>query len=152
MKEIETYYELLEFAISREVQANRFYLTLAELVENPQIRKTLEDLAQEELEHKALLEIEVMKRGRTVDTEQKAADFHVPDDNVDPDLMLDMEYKEMLQLAIAKEDVSFRLYIDLVALAKEQESKEVLYALAEEEAKHKLRFKTEYDNLLKQNP
>ncbi len=150
MKEIQTDCELLTFAISREVQANRFFLTLAQRVENPQIRKTLEDLAQEELEHKALLEMEIVKKGKAVNTEQKAADFHVPDDNVDPDLMLDMDYREMLQLSIAKEDVSFRLYIDFIAQTKDQELKEVLYALAEEEAKHKLRFKVEYDNLLKQ--
>jgi rubrerythrin len=152
MKDIQTECDMLALAISREVQANRLYLTLAQRVENPQIRRTLEDFAGEELEHKALLEMEIMKKGRTVNTEQKAAEFYVPDDNVDPDLRLDMNSREMLQLAIAKEDVSLRLYIDFIPQTKDQELKEVLYALIEEEAKHKLRFKTEYDNLLKQNP
>ena len=43
--------EILEFAIAREIEANRFYLALAERVANPEIRKVFEDLAAEELEH-----------------------------------------------------------------------------------------------------
>ena len=55
----------------------------------------------------------------------------------------------MLLLAIEKEDASFRTYVNLVANAGDEQTQELLLALAEEEVKHKLRFETEYDILLK---
>jgi len=40
--------------------------------------------------------------------------------------------------------------VNLVASVLDEESREVLLAIAEEEVKHKLRFETEYDLLLKE--
>jgi rubrerythrin len=61
-----------------------------------------------------------------------------------------MDYKDMLMLGIEKEEASFRTYVNLAPSVHDQESREVLLALAQEEVKHKLRFETEYDMLLKQ--
>jgi len=55
----------------------------------------------------------------------------------------------MLLLAMEKEKASFRTYVNLVANARDEQTQELLLALAEEEVKHKLRFETEYDLLLK---
>ena len=143
--------EILEFAIAREVRANRFYLALASRVENPEMRKTFEDLAEEELEHKAKLELEVMKRGKVVAATQKTADLKIADDMTDDESLLDMTYKDMLILAIQKEDAAFRFYVNMAGRAKDQDSHEMLLSLAEEEVKHKLRFEIEYDLLLKEN-
>ncbi len=68
--------EILEMAVAREVDANRFYLALAERVENPRIRKVFEKLAAEELEHKAKIELEIMKTGRVVNEDRTPAGFH----------------------------------------------------------------------------
>ena len=48
-----------------------------------------------------------------------------------------------------KEEAAFRTYVHLVANVHDEESREVLLALAEEEVKHKLRFETEYNELFK---
>lgn len=48
-----------------------------------------------------------------------------------------------------KEEASFRTYVNLVVNARDVQTQELLLALAEEEVKHKLRFETEYDLLLK---
>ena len=58
--------EILEFAIAREIEANKLFLALAERVENDAIRRVLHDLAAEELEHKEKLELEMMKLGHVV--------------------------------------------------------------------------------------
>jgi len=140
--------EILEYAIARELDANRFYLALARRVVEPAMREVFEELADEELEHKAKLELEIIKTGRTLSQEDVAnltlnegADYGGP--------ALDMSYKEMLLMAIDKEEASFRTYINLLGTVRDSESREVILAIAQEEVKHKLRFETEYDLLLK---
>jgi len=141
--------EILEFAIGKEVEANRFYLALAERVANPEIRRVFEDLAEEELEHKGKLELEIMKTGEVVPAEEKVAipehDYIISHD----ESTLDMDYKDMLMLGMEKEEASFRTYVNLVPNVGDQEAREVLLALAEEEVRHKIRFETEYDMLRK---
>ena len=151
MIEPDDYYEVLELAIAKEVEAYNFYLALADRVKDRQISKAFKDLAKEELEHKAKLELEVMKTGRTIAVEQKLLRperEYILSDNDSP---LDMDYKDMLLLGIEKEEAAFRTYVNLVASVMDEESREVLLAIAEEEVKHKLRFETEYEILLKKS-
>lgn len=141
--------EILEFAIAREVEASNFYMALAERVASAEIRRIFEDLAEEELEHKAKLELEVMKTGKVLPVPEKVTipehDYIISDDQS----LLDMDYKDILMLGMEKEEASFRTYVNLVAQAKDVECSELLLALAEEEVKHKMRFETEYDLLLR---
>jgi len=142
--------EALEFAISREVDAYYFYLALAERVDSPEMRQVLEDFAREELEHKAKLELEVLKTGQILPLKQELPGPSRDDYIVsNTDSQLDMDYRDLLLLAIEKEEASFRTYVDLAATAHDQETREVLLAIAEEEVKHKYRFEIEYDMLLK---
>ncbi len=151
MLEPDDYYEVLELAIAKEIEAYNFYLALADRVKDRQISKAFKDLAEEELEHKAKLELEITKTGRTVAVERKLLrperEYILSDD----DSPLDMDYKDMLLLGIEKEEAAFRTYVNLVASVMDEESREVLLAIAEEEVKHKLRFETEYEILLKKS-
>jgi rubrerythrin len=147
MSKVNSDLEILEFAISREMEAYHFFLALSRRVENQKIRDMLEKLAEEELEHKERLELEMMKLGRTVTTEYQPprpdSDFILSDS----DLPLDLDYVDVLLLAIEKERASFRMYINLLPDIQDEESHELLLALAEEEVKHKVRFETEYNKL-----
>jgi rubrerythrin len=149
MAEVDTDIEVFEFAIAREVDANRFYLTLAQRIDNPEMRRVFEDLAKEELEHKAKLELELMKTGKVVSTNRESAEISVGQVWQNSGPKLDMDYKDMLLLGMEKEEASFRTYVTLIGTVHEQGSREVLLAIAEEEVKHKLRFELEYDMLLK---
>jgi len=150
MHQPDSYEEALEFAIDREIDANQFYLALAERVDSTEMRKVFEDLAQEELEHKAKLELELMKMGKTVeirqppDTPQRT---YIISDNQS---LLDMDYKDILMLGVEKEEAAFRTYVNLVPNAYDSESREVLMSLAQEEVRHKLRFQMELDIIMKQ--
>jgi len=150
MNPSDSYDEVLEFAIDREIDANQFYLALADRVDNMKMRKVFEELALEELEHKEKLELELMKMGNAVKIKQP------PDTPTktyiisNTQSLLDMDYKDILLLGIEKEEASFRIYVDLVANAYDSESREVLLSLAQEEVRHKLRFQTEYDLIMKQ--
>ena len=152
MGKVNSDYEILEFAISREVEAYYFFLALAGRVEDPKMRQVFEDLAAEELEHKAKLELEILKTGRTLPDESmppgRPESGYIMSDS---DLPLDIDYKDMLMLGIEKEAAAFRMFVNLIPTVQDEESREILLALAEEEIRHKLRFETEYDMLFKKS-
>lgn len=145
MSETNSIDEILEFAIAREVEAHQLYIYMTGRMKNPEMSQVCEDLAKEELEHKAKLELEVMKRGEVV------SDFNISDYMMDVGNEMDMDYQELLILAIKKEQISIDLYNALAAVVKDEESREVLLLLVEEETEHKRRFEVECDNLLKEN-
>jgi rubrerythrin len=141
--------EILELAISKEMESYHFYMALARHVDTAKMRDVFEELAQEELEHKAKLELEIIKMGKVAPDRHDPAgpdsDYILSSDEAP----LNIDYKDMLLLAMEKEEASFRTYVDLVARARNEQARELLLALAEEEVKHKLRFKKEYHLLLK---
>lgn len=141
MENISSIDEILEFAISREVEANQLYISMAKSIENPEMREVCEDLAKEELEHKAKLELELMKKGEVV------SDFNISNYVMDADNNMDMDYEQLLLFAIKKEQLSIDIYTDLAAIVKDKESRDTLLSLAEEETEHKQRFEIEYDRL-----
>ncbi|MHC4574602.1 MAG: ferritin family protein [Planctomycetota bacterium] len=153
MGEFDSIDEILEFAIAREVEANEFYQTLAGKVENPAMAELISEFAKDELGHKAKLELELMKRGTVVGEAERAReakeldDFSIGDYIVDTGEPLHMEYEDLLLLGMKKEKASFRLYMELAAIVKDEESRETLVSLAEEEARHKVQMEIDYDDL-----
>ena len=150
MGNLDSIEEILEYAISREVEAYYFCLALAGRVDTPKMRQVFEDMAAEELEHKAKLELEMIKMGKTLPARQMPSGRPESDYIMsDSDAPLDMDYADMLLLGMEKEEAAFRLYVNLIPNVHDEESREVLLALAQEEVRHKLRFETEYDMLRK---
>jgi rubrerythrin len=145
--------EILEFAISREVEAYYFFLALAERAESLQMQEVFRALAAEELEHKAKLDLELMKLGRPVTMGDQPMPPEGFRDDLDGQTRMDlgMSYKDMLLLGIEKEERSFRTYVNLLRQVDDEESREVLLAIAEEEVKHKLRFENEYNALMQKS-
>jgi len=142
--------EIFQFAISREIESYRFYDALAMRMSDPEKKKMFEDLAAEELKHKANLELELMKAGEIVDIINKDS-FDTGEYHIESNVEFDMEYKDILQLAIEKENTAFKLYAGLSGQVQDEASAETLLRLAEEEVKHKVRFEFEYENLLKRS-
>jgi rubrerythrin len=138
--------EILEMAVAREVDANRFYLALAARSKKPRIRKIFEQLAAEELEHKALLELEILKTGRVVNTHKTPLGLRYDQPDYTPH-DFEIDYKDILLVGIQKEEASVRLYTDLAGMTNDHDSKETLLALAREEAEHKLRFQAVFEHL-----
>jgi rubrerythrin len=123
--------EILEMAVAREMDAINFYTILADRAKNSVIRHMFEELAAEEVEHKEKLELEIMKTGRVVDTQRSPIGL-----NGDGP-------QDVLNMGIQKEDASFRLYMDMAGMVNDNDSRDMLIALAQEEAQHKLRFENE---------
>ena len=137
--------EALDFAIKNEEEAYAFYTELATQASNPTLRKTMEGFAEEEKGHKAKL-LEVKAGNKMISAESRVVDLKIGDYLVDAEASAHMSYQEALILAMKKEKAAFKLYTHLAASTDDPGLKDVFLALAQEEAKHKLRFEMEYDD------
>ena len=144
MGQFESVEEIIDFAIAGEVESRDFYMKLAERMENPAMQKVFENFAIEELGHR--LKLEAIQRGEILLVEEQVKSLDIADYVVDVEPRPDMDYTDALVLAMKKEKAAYRLYLDLAAMAEDEELTDMFLSLAQEEAKHKLRFEIEYDD------
>ena len=137
--------EILDFAIGKEEEAAQLYTRLGRQTEKSWMRQVFEEFAQEERGHKAKLE--AVKEGkRLLPAAGKVMDLKIADYVLDVEPSSDLDYQDALILAMKEEKAAFRLYSDLAAATDDEALRVTLLALAQEEAKHKLRFEIEYDD------
>jgi rubrerythrin len=142
--------DILNFAISEEQAAYEFYTRLAGQAPAPAMRATFESFANEELKHK--VKLEAIKVGGTLKpAEGHVVDLQIADYLVDVPASPILDYRGALVLAMKKEKAAFKLYSDIAASASDGNIRATFLALAQEEARHKLRFELEYDDLLAEN-
>ena len=148
MDKFDSFDRVLDYAIAREAEANQFYTDLAQKMKNPTMREVLEAFAREELGHKAKLE--AMRPGENIKAPRNVPDLRIADYTVDVEPGPDMDYQDALILAMKKEKAAFRLYLDLANQVEHEDLKALFLSMAQEEAKHKLRFEIEYDDFVMQ--
>ena len=137
--------EILDFAIGQEEQAAQFYTDLSNRMDRPWMSEIFKGFAQEEVGHKKkLLDIKAGKR--LVPAQAKVIDLKIGDYLVDVEPTADMDYQQALMIAMKKEKKAFKMYTDLAAATDDADVSAIFLALAQEEAKHKLRFEIEYDD------
>ena len=136
--------EILDFAIKNEEAAAKFYTDLAPKMDSASMRGVFEDFAREEERHKAKL-LGVKQSGSMEPATDKILDLKIGDYLVDADPGPETNYQEALILAMKQEKAAFKLYTDLAAATADPDLQSLLSGLAQEEAKHKLRFEVEYD-------
>jgi rubrerythrin len=142
--------EILDFAIEREEEAADFYSNLAGTAKQPAMREAFEQFAREERGHRAKL-MNVKAGKRLLSSSQKIDDLKIADYAVAEKPTERISYRDALVLAMKREKAAFRLYSDLASRTEDAEIRDLLLGLAQEEAKHKLRFEIEYDDALTQN-
>jgi rubrerythrin len=136
--------EVLKFAIRKEADAAAFYRMAADR-SNPGVQKTFEELAKEEEGHKKRLEkfdpakIEQMKVKETKGLGLAELMEDVPYSS-------DMNYADLLRMAIKNEEKSQQLYLSTSKMVKEPTLKKLLLVLAGEESTHKERLEKIYDS------
>ena len=145
MNEFGSVDELLDFAIKNEEKDFRFYTDLAGKSEKPNMRQVFKELAREEVGHKKKL-LGIKEGKLLMPIKQKVMDLKIADYLVDvePDPKK-LDYQGALILAMKNEKAAFKLYTDLAGTTDDEELAASLLALAQEEAKHKLKLEIEYD-------
>jgi len=151
MKEFESINDILDFAIASEQEAVEFYTGLSEQTSNDAMKKVFIQIANEEKGHKSRL-IRIKEKELFEFKEVKVIDLKIADYLVTSKPKPDMTYQDFLVVAMNKEKAAFKLYSDLAKIAPNNQLSEIFLSLAQEEAKHKLRFEVEYDdNVLRNN-
>ncbi len=136
--------EILDLAIGKEEEAVQLYTRLGRQTEKSWMRQVFEEFAGEERGHKAKLQ--AIKEGKLLlPAAEKVMDLKIADYVMDVEPGPDLDYQDALVLAMKEEKAAFRLYSDLAAATDDEALRVTLLALAQEEARHKLRFEIEYD-------
>ena len=137
--------EILDFAIGKEEEAAQLYTSLARQTKKSWMRQVFEEFASEELGHKAKL-LAIKQDKLLLPAAEKVMDLKIGDYLMDVEASSGLDYQDALILAMKEEKAAFRLYSDLAAATDDEALRATLLALAQEEARHKLRFEIEYDD------
>jgi rubrerythrin len=143
MEKFKSVDDILDFAIAREAEAIQLYSDLARKVDKPEMRTALEGFIREELEHKEKLETE--KAEGVVLKDEEVGNLGIAEYVEGGEARPDMSYKDLIVLAMKKENTSVKLYTDLAKISQDEKLRDMFLLLAQEEAEHKLRFELEYD-------
>jgi rubrerythrin len=143
--ELTTIEEILDYAISNEEKAAKLYYELADHVERPGMREAFLHFAKEEEGHKARL-LKIKEGEIPAVIEEKVANLGITETMDEPRVASNMTYQEALLFAMKAEKAAFVLYTKLAEATSDAGLQRVFRGLAQEEAKHKLRFEIEYDD------
>ncbi len=140
--------KILDFAIQKEEEAAEFYRGLAAKMARKPMQEVFAGFAKEEMGHKAKLQ--AVKDGHKLTLSPKGVlDLKLADSFVEPEPgRSSLSYQEALIVAMKAEKAAYLLYYKLAGAADRPELKELFMMLAQEEAKHKLRFEIEYDEVV----
>jgi rubrerythrin len=147
MKEFKSADDILDFAMDREEESFKFYMELAKTSKRPGMKELFQQFAKEEKGHKAKI-LDIKKGKLMAGSPKKIADLKIGDYLVDVKPGKDLDYQQALVLAMKKEKMAFKLYNDLAERAPAEALKNLFLSLAQEEARHKLRFEIEYDDMV----
>jgi len=136
---------ILDYAIQKEQDAADFYSDLAANMEHTNMKHVFLNFSAEEQGHKAKLL--AVREGKTMmPSAQKVQDLGIGENLVDIALTPGLDYQDALIIAMKAEKAAFKLYSDLAEATDDDNLRAVFLSLAQEEAKHKLRFEIEYDD------
>lgn len=143
----ETAESILEYAIREERAAARFYEQMAERMTDARMRDLFLSFAEEERSHeRKLATVELDETGAL--PADKIATLKLSDLPDEGEPSIEMSYAQALKLVISKEVAAFRMYTRLAEITEEPDLRQILEALALQEANHKMHFELELDELL----
>jgi rubrerythrin len=137
--------DILDYAIANEEKAAALYYDLADKVQRPGMREAFLHFAKEEEGHKARL-LKIKAGDIPAVRSEKVASLGIAEQLADTEPFANMSYQEALQYAMKAEKAAFVLYTRLADATDDPGFAQVFRSLAQEEAKHKLRFEIEYDD------
>lgn len=137
--------DAINFAITREEEAIQGYGNLIDLAKNPGVTKLLQELQEEERNHKKLLQNITKEKIESLAVTD-VIDLKISDYLVEEPPSEDMNFQDLLIHAAKKEQKAVELYSNLANKFKEGDLKKLFEFLIEQEKSHKLKLETEYDS------
>lgn len=141
----DTFEEIMDYAISKEKEAAEFYENASEEEAFSGAKDLFKSFALEERGHQKLLENFSTKNFEHYKI-RKIPDLKRSDYIVDLEYTPGMEYADILRLAMKREEKALKFYTDFANQTETEDHKKLFNILAQEEAKHKLKFETLLDD------
>lgn len=142
---------IIDFAVDREKEAVEFYQDLQSKAKFEEMKEMLKDLETMERGHITFLE-KVREKGMEKVEVDEVQDLAISDYMVEVEPKPDMDYQDILIIAMKREQKSKELYEDLAKRFAGSEIEKLLLKIAADETEHKLRFEKLYDEfVLKEN-
>ncbi len=138
--------ELIQFAIKKEKEAYKLYFGFAKKTENPAAKKLLEELAEEELGHKKILQ-NLSETESILNFQIKPVqDLKLSDHLVGHTIDENSDMQAVLIYAMKAEKVAFELYTKMAEAALDDQNISLFQKLAQMELSHKNRLETLYED------
>ncbi len=141
----QTLNDVLTFAIRKESDARELYLMFRDMVKDPGARSLLNELADQELGHKNLLEKALQDQAIDRIGGKEVIDLHLSDHMVAEEVGPNSNARDIILFAMKMEQASYNLYLTLLENYRGTALEGVLSRLAQEELKHKETLEREYD-------
>jgi rubrerythrin len=139
--------EIIDFAIQKEQEAIDFYEEISHTASIAAHKQMLRDFAGEEAKHKKMLEDfdpQAIRNYRL----QWIKDIKRSNYLVTIDYEKGMAYRDILMLAMKREEKALALYNELQKEVADPDAVKLFKILCQEEAKHKLTLETLYDEFM----
>jgi len=141
--------DILQYAIDKEIEAAEFYEQAAGNIELRGVKAVLEEYAAEERKHEKMLKDLQADKGRIGQYQfKKIQDIKRSDYLVEMEYRPDMDYVDLMRLAMKREEKANKLYVTLAKATDDAEYAEFFKMLAQEEMKHKNSLETIYDDFM----
>lgn len=146
----EQFQEIINFAVEREREAQRFYGEAADKAKWPHIKNMLLELkVQEEGHERYLLGLDIPRlESAHLDP---VPDLRISDYMVDIEYKPDMDFQEIMVIAMKREEKAAKLYEELAGTCTDPNVCKLFELMAEEEKKHKFSLEKEYEETILQD-
>lgn len=141
----EEYRNIISMAIDREVEAYSFYNTVAEKVQDANLKSLFKELAGDETSHREFLQKMLTKDFSSLGF-STTRDYKVAESVASPPLSADLKPIDGLVIAIKKELEAMQMYTALANNSEDAAQKNMFMELASMERGHKTRLEDIYVN------
>lgn len=141
--------EVLIYAIEKEKEAAAFYNEISMQEKYSGTKEMFAGFAIEERKHQKMLEDILSDKGKIAEYKfEWIPDLKRSNYLVDAEYEKGMHYKDILRIAMKREEKALEFYNDIARKNKNEEHVKIFKILAQEEAKHKLGLEKLYDSYM----
>jgi len=138
---------ILDLGIKRETEAHKFYQEVVGKIQDKALKQIFQDLADQELGHKNMLENFKLNPEIKVKMSTPAVDFGLAETVALPELSTEMSPAEALALAMKKEQQAVEFYRYLASYTNDEEIKNLILEMANMELNHKQMLENAYTDI-----
>jgi len=143
--DFQTFQEAIDFAKEKENGAIHFYESARQVAKNPGSKVLFGEMADEERRHLKFLE-ELKEEEIESFPVKKIQDLKISQMTEDVPFSPDLDYRQILIVAMKKEEQAHLMYADLAAMTTNARVAKLFQVLAEEESTHKHKLESEYED------